>query len=461
MTIVDFARSLFGNAPVAFAGSAPSLADVMWRSALNFEEQRRLDAYNKAWDVYQGNLKQPLVVKPDGPNDNVTINYGRIIVDKSVSFLFGQEPQFELSEGAETPAEAWLTEVWRANRKTQLLQKMAVNGGVCGHVFLKVAPASRGGKPRIINLPPEYVAVSTDGDDIDHVWRYVIQFGAEGRDGSQLVYRQTTALTDAGRWEIVDEESRNGGVFLETQRMLWPWEWPPIVDCQNLPAANDYYGLPDLATDVIGLIDAYNFVRSNIQRILRYHAHPRTVGTGFVANQLKMDVDGTVVLPAADAKLYTLEMTSDLSGSMQQAQELEAAILQLTRTPPVSLAKVEGLGQLSGVALRILYGPMLEKTESKRLTYGDMLIELNRRLWEMGGFGGENIMTIRWPNMLPANRLEELQAAVLAEQVGVSKDTIVSELGYDAAQEAEKKSKEAKSLGDQLLTVFDRGENAQ
>ena len=107
MTIVDFARSLFGNAPVAFAGSAPSLADVMWRSALNFEEQRRLDAYNKAWDVYQGNLKQPLVVKPDGPNDNVTINYGRIIVDKSVSFLFGQEPQFELSEGAETPAEAW------------------------------------------------------------------------------------------------------------------------------------------------------------------------------------------------------------------------------------------------------------------------------------------------------------------------------------------------------------------
>lgn len=135
--------------------------------------------------------------------------------------------------------------------------------------------------------------------------------------------------------------------------------------------------------------------------------------------------------------------------------------MQLTRTPPVSLAKVEGLGQLSGVALRILYGPMLEKTESKRLTYGDMLIELNRRLWEMGGFGGENIMTIRWPNMLPANRLEELQAAVLAEQVGVSKDTIVSELGYDAAQEAEKKSKEAKSLGDQLLTVFDRGENAQ
>lgn len=461
MAVIDWARSMFGNAPAAVSAASPSLSSLMWREMLSIEERRRLDAMNQAWDVYLGNLRQPLAVKPNGPNDNVAINYGRIIVDKTVSFLFGQELQFEISTGETTPAETWLDNVWKVNRKAQLLQKVAVNGAVCGHAFVKVVLPAGGGAPRLINLPPEYVAVFTDSDDIDSVWRYLIQFGAEARDGSQMVKRQTISRDEAGRWEVVDEESRNGGRFEVTQGTVWPYDWPPIIDCQNLPAANDYYGLPDLTGDVVNVVDAYNFVRSNIQRILRFHAHPRTVGTGFMATELKMDVDGTVILPSADAKMYTLEMTSDLTGSMQQAQELETTILQLTRTPPVTLARVDGVGQLSGVALRILYGPMLEKTETKRLTYGGMIVELNRRLLEVGGYGAENETMLRWPDMLPANRLEELQGALLAEQIGVSKDTLIGELGYNAAQEKEKKAAEGADLGGQLLTAFDRGENAE
>lgn len=461
MAVIDWARSMFGNAPATINPAPVSLASLMWREMLSVEEKRRLDAMNTAWDVYQGTLRQPLTVKPNGPNDNVTVNYARVIVDKAVSFLFGQDIQFELIVGEETPAESWLAAAWRANRKMHLLQRVGVNGAVCGHVFLKIIQPQPGGYPRLVNLPPEYVAVSTAGDDIDSVWRYVIQFGAEARDGAHVVLRQTISKNDAGRWEIADEESRGGGPFVLVQSSLWPYDWPPIVDCQNLPAANDYYGIPDLTQDAIALIDAYNFVRSNIQRILRFHAHPRTVGTGFVAQELRMDADGTVILPSADAKMYTLEMTSDLGGSMQQAKEIEDALLQLTRTPPISLARTDGLGQLSGVALRILYGPIIEKTEAKRLTYGDLLVEVNRRLLEMGGYGADNITALRWPNMLPVNRVEEMQAALMAIQAGASKDTILSELGYDAAQEAEKRAAEGADLGEQLLTAFDRGDNAE
>jgi hypothetical protein len=119
--------------------------------------------------------------------------------------------------------------------------------------------------------------------------------------------------------------------------------------------------------------------------------------------------------------------------------------------------KLEGTGALSGVALRILYGPLEEKTQSKRLTYGEMLIELCRRLLEMGGFGSENIVTIEWPAIVPANEVEEREVAIMDEQLGASKDTLLTRLGYDADEEKEKRDAQGADMADQLLTAFDRG----
>lgn len=458
MAIVDTMRNFFGGAPATLAMNGPSLAALMWRQALSDAERKRIDRYNAAWDVYLGRLKQPLVVKPNAPDDNVTVNYGRIVVDKGAAFLFGQEPIFELSEGETTPTEEWLADVWRRNRKQILLQKAAVNGAVCGHVFLKLQPARPGALPRILNLPPEYVAVDTDTDDIDQVWRYVIQYGAEGRGGEQLVVRQTIERDDGERWVVVDEVSRNGRAFEMQQEVIWPYDWPPIVDCQNLPAANDYYGVPDLTEDAVSLINAYNFVRSNTQRIIRYHAHPKTIAKGLQAQDLRMEADGTLILPDPTSDIFNLEMTTDLAGSLQQARELEDAILQLTRTPHVALAKVDGIGNLSGVALRILYGPLVEKTRSKQETYGELLVELNRRLLEMGGYGAENLTEIRWPNILPTNEKEQLETALLRHDVGVSRDTILSELGYDAEKERDKREMERETMLDSMQGAMSTGQ---
>jgi hypothetical protein len=130
MAVIDTMRSFFGGLPATVTASGPALAELMWKQALSAEERQRIDRFNAAWDVYLGRLKQPLEVKQY--DDNVTINYGRIVVDKATAFLFGQEPIFELSEGETTPAEVWLTDVWRRNRKGILLQKASTNGGVTG-----------------------------------------------------------------------------------------------------------------------------------------------------------------------------------------------------------------------------------------------------------------------------------------------------------------------------------------
>jgi len=264
------------------------------------EERERLERYQRAWNVYFGKAPDPLKVKEDQPNDNVKINYARLIADTSVGYLFGEEPTFDLDANTKerTTQEQWLDEAWRVNSKMLLLHKAATNGSVCGHVFIKIVDERP--YPRLINLSPEYVHVITDPDDIDQVHRYIIQYPATDTDGDRLVIRQTIERMTDNSWEVIDSQARNNGEFVEVGRVHWQYSWPPIVDTQNLPSPNEYYGIADIEGDVLDLNQAINFTLSNLQRIIRFHGHPKTIGKGFKSSELKVNVDGSIVLPNPD-----------------------------------------------------------------------------------------------------------------------------------------------------------------
>ena len=408
--------------------------------ALSMEEIARLRQFKAAWERYYGRFPKPLKVRSGQPDDNVIVNMARVIVDKGVAFLFGQDVTFEIDETTTTPAEEWLASCWQANQQMTFLQKLALNGGVCGHVFVKIVAGSP--YPRLILLDPATVLPIWDPHDIERVLRYRIQYPAtDPNTGKPLTIRQWIEL-DGAIWRITDQVSRAGGAWQTTAETVWPHPWPPIVDCQNLPNPNEYWGLPDLTEDILQLNEGINFVLSNLARIIRFHAHPKTWGRGFLADQLKVAVDETIVLPSPDAELHNLEMESDLSSSIAFYERLREALHEISRIPEVATGKLDRTGQLSGVALAILYQPLLEKTESKRRTYGDMLVELNRRLLALGGYGEENHTVIHWPELLPRDMLQERQAALLDEQLGVSRDTILTRLGYDAELEAQKRELE-------------------
>ncbi len=434
------------------------LTDWLWQNKVVAEEQARTQRYQKVWDAYFGRLPKPLKVKPNQADDNVALNYVRLIIDAAVAFLFGQEPEFELVNGQESPAEEWLEACWRENKKMQLLQKLGINGAACGHVFLKITPpAQPGGYPRLINLSPEYVTVVCDPDDIDLVWRYIIEYPARGKNGERLTVRQTVER-ETGGWMVTDEVSIDDGDWQVRQSIVWPFTWCPLLDCQNLPSPNEYYGIADVEEDTLALNYALNFTLSNLQRIVRYHAHPKTWGKGISANELKIGIDETILLPNPAAELHNLEMTTDLSSLIDLYQRLKEGMHETTRTPEVATGKlVDGTGQLSGVALAILYQPLVQKTNSKRLTYGELLTECNRRLLEMGGYGPDNLTTIYWPELLPKNALEERQVLLLDQQLGASNDSTLTKAGYDPEQERAKRETDGNELGEQLLSAFDQG----
>src|SRR5690348_4102850 len=114
------------------------------------EESARLNQQKSAWDAYFGRFPAPLQNRPRKVSDAVTVNRCKPIVDKGVAFLFGKQVEFQVATEAADGAQEWLDGAWKANRKQTLLQKLGINGGVCGHAFVKLVPAQP--YPRLIVL---------------------------------------------------------------------------------------------------------------------------------------------------------------------------------------------------------------------------------------------------------------------------------------------------------------------
>ncbi len=421
------------------------------------EEIARIRAISAAWDAYFGRFPRPLKVRSGQADDNVLVNFARAVVDKGVAFLFGQDIRFELDETRQTEDEKWLSACWEANRGMVALQKLALSGAVAGHAFAKIVLGQP--YPRVVILDPASVTVRWEPDDLETVALYRIQYTTlDYRTGKPVSLRQTIERDGASRWRITDQASENGNAWETRSESMWPYAWAPVVDCQNLPNPNEFWGIGDLEEDVIQLNRSINFVLSNLSRIIRFHAHPKTWGRGFSGSQLSVAVDETIVLPSPDAELHNLEMQSDLASSIALFERLREALHQVTRVPEVATGKLDQAGALSGVALQVLYQPLIEKTETKRRTYGALLVELNRRLLATAGFGEEHHTVIHWPDLVPTDPYQEAQAAVLYQQLGASKDTLLQRLGFDPDLERKKREAGTAELGEALLTAFDRGE---
>lgn len=398
-----------------------------------------------------GKLPRPLRVVRNQQgaliDDNVILPLCQIVVDKGRSALFGEDVSFEVPSYLpdSVSAQDWLDRVWDANRKMTLLQKFALNGAVAGHAYLRILAGPAYPLPRVIALDPALVSVTHAEDDLEDVLAYTLRWQVARGDvpveKRQSFERQDNASGDPVAWAIRDAERTGDSGWVLTNEEIWPYPFAPIVDCQNLPAPNRYYGLSDLEPSTLEMAKAINRTVTNVARILRFHAHPKTIAKGVGKADLHIGVDDVLFLPP-DAELSTLEMQSDLNSSLAFYERQLSAFFEGARIPEVSRGRVDNAGALSGVALRILYQPLLEKTSDKRRLYGDLLVELNRRLLAIGGYGAESIVSVNWPELVPTDPSADAQTALNLKTLGVSAATLLARLGFDPDMEAERSADE-------------------
>lgn len=398
------------------------------------DDRERMERIRRSWDAYYGTNPDPLKVRKGEANDNVRINYARLIVDAGVAHLFGDEMHVHCEDGQEAAQEA-IDAIIRRNGEGLLWQRAGTSGAIGGTWFYRLIPQAEG-PTRIVSVDPATVDVEWSPDDYEDVTAYTVTWLVEEEDATKV--RRLRIERDGGEgsgWVLLTEEAIEGG-WMVIEEEQWPHPYPPMGHAQNLPSPHEVYGLSDLEPDVLRLCLSIERVASNINRILRLYAHPRTWGK-MIGDALNMDANpGAVIrLEHPDAALHNLEMSSDLGSSIEMYRRLVAALHETTRIPEVATGKLDSAGQLSSLALRILYSPLIAKTETKRRTYGQAIVEALKRCLDLEGFGYDHDLSIVWPELVPSDPEMERRVAMLDMQLGVSRETVLHSLGYNAEAE--------------------------
>lgn len=275
---------------------------------------------------------------------------------------------------------ALLDRIWTVdNERDSLLWQIGENGSVSGDSFVKVAyeaawvdPSGvlHPGRVRILPLNsaqcfPEYAP-----HDRDRLLRFKIRykFWATSLEGTRAVYTYTEIVTDSWIEEYVNDE------LLDAREN--PLGTIPIVHIRNTPVSGSPWGLADIV-DLIPLNREYNEKATDISDIINYHAAPVTIVTGAKVSNLEKGPRKIWGGLPKDAQVFNLENGVDLQGPLAYLDLIKRSMHELSGVPESALGQMQPISNTAGVALAIMYLPMIQKTKLKQTQYGEGIQHVN------------------------------------------------------------------------------------
>src|SRR5579875_1721110 len=296
-------------------------------------DRDRLKAIDKAWQAYNGALTPPLQKTPEGLDPNVMSNRCVGVVDGGVYFLMGKELQISAEEDAPAEAQALLDTCWgRKEKRIPLLQKLAMNGAIAGTAFLRIVP-DNAGNFRLVVVDPSTVFVQTAPQDCETVLLYCIEYCTEETINNTLekvFYREEICRIDPDgnalkempdgddTWQIQHwtRIGQRGTWQAAGAPISWPYPFPPLFACQNLPNPNDFWGRPDITPDIIGMNEALNLTQSCINLVLVLYGQPILYAPGAGEGTLELHPGKIIQLPLPDNKIEAVSIASDVEHAL-------------------------------------------------------------------------------------------------------------------------------------------------
>lgn len=441
------------------------------------EDKARQKRIMEAWKAYDGDFDKPLTPMEDQPDDNVIENQCAGFVEGGADFLFGEEVGIHVDASAPQDAQDFLEAVWgRKEKRVPLLQDAAYNGAMAGNAFLRIVPSKRGKTFRLVNIDPAIVNVRTVPQDCETVLLYHLEYSERQSVNGKtqnVYYCEEIAVTDPD-----DDESDHGDNSMEDidaswtiqhwtrigdsgtwipagDPLLWDHPFPPIFTCKNLPRPNSFWGKPDVTRDIVGLNNALNLNESDINRTGKINGNPIITAVGVGDSRINHRPGEITILPTLESKIEAVHIAGDIASMRAFSEDLRSSIDQIARFPGVATGRLtaQPRGDMSGVAVELMYMPALKKTNGKRMRYGEMIIDVSKALLVLAGFSEDIDVTLTWINPLPTDNLPVVQAAVAKQGLGYSNTTLIRETGGDPDEEAELKAAE----DERTITNFSRG----
>ena len=405
----------------------------------------RQKVINLAWSYYKREHKKWLI-DPESKKptpENVTVNLTRRVINQTVAFLFGKAPQISAGEELADVVSSLIKE----NEEGKFFTSLGQEGSVSGHCFVKLFPEGNG--VRWIVQDSRLVRAFWRFDDGRQAVAYMIKWGDK-----KSSYRQDILLNPVTKkWMIRDLQKEGSDAWKDWGTTAWEWnfDFSPIVDWQNMPDQSSYYCESDLIA--LELNDATNFTASNINAILKYHASPKTIGTGISADQIKETaVNGFFTTENENAKVYNLEIGGEALANSMAFLEFERDSF-FSESQAVDMSKLkEKANDITNFALRVMFADALEKNNLKQQSYGAGLEKLIKRsLIILGKAAASLPVKILWNDPLPINKTEIATNAQIGVTAGwMSLKTASEETGHNWEKEKASIDAEKAEEGDDL-----------
>jgi len=411
----------------------------------------RLAGYIQNLSFYQGNHWQAT-----SRNRQLVFNYAKVSIDKVTSFLmqgftFTCDPSPTLRTGpakgeeAESPdnvgkalarvrrAEAVLRQVYNDNRLAQLDYETEIDTAVLGDGCYKVIWDQDDKRIRITAPDVSGIFAWWLGDDLSRVWRVASRYQLT-RDEVYILYGRTTdkkSTTVTELWTNTDFD-----LFLDTDLIDSkpnPYGFIPFVIFPNLRDPKHFWGVSDIPL-IIQPQRELNRALSQLSRILELSGNPIAVLENVgEAEDIKVQPGALWTIPE-DARAYLLDL---LQGGgvrlhVDYIDLLYRALHDVSETPRAAWGGVER--DLSGTALRVELGSLIQKVVRKRLIRTNVYHQRNAmilklvQMYQKENFDEVNHRVV-WGHILPQDIDRQAQTEQLLVQAGVhSRRTAMDEM---------------------------------
>ncbi len=288
-------------------------------------------------------------------------NFNRPIVNLGAAFLAAKPLAWKIDKTIDTDGE--LTKrakaIWDRSGSDAALLESAVACGIYGDLPL-LATANERGEALIEFLDPCICYPTFDGRDYAQLRSLDIAY--ETIDSADKPVYVREIYTRDG-YERYDGDTLVASVTATAIPVAW---------CRNLSLKGEPFGMSDL-DGAVELVEEYDHIASKQTRIVDYYASPNIYVKGVQKGTFKKDSTSVYFLPA-DGDIGFVEWKGNTPAVEDQLDRIKAAIQDVTQCPPVIFGHTEGsTTNISGVALKILYGPLLSKTQQKRAQWSPAL----------------------------------------------------------------------------------------
>lgn len=214
----------------------------------------------------------------------------------------------------------------------------------------------------------------------------------------------------------------------------------PIVHVQNLRLPGSYAGASDVEP-LLALQDELNTRLSDRANRITYQSFKMYLGRG-IEDFLERPVGPGQMWATHNPDASVQEFGSDSGSPSEDAHILQVreALDKVSGVTPLAAGLVRGnVGHLtSATALKVVLSGILSRTARKRLTYGAgiaRLAELALAWLHVTGAlptrPSDRRVEVNWTSPLPVDEDQQLRMAQAKLQLGVDRNRVLAELGYE------------------------------